>query len=85
MADKIYAKGVNIKKPENAPAFVLGRVGIKTEDFVAFLEEHTKANGWCDLDLLQGDNGPYLVLNTYVPKQKVEKASDDDVSSSIPF
>ena len=66
MSEKIYPKGVSMKKPENAPAFVLARVGINT------------ANGWCDFDLLNGDKGPYLVLNTYVPKAKEEATTTHD-------
>ncbi|MBR1146658.1 hypothetical protein [Bradyrhizobium sp. AUGA SZCCT0431] len=85
MSEKIYAKGVFIKKPENAPEFVLGRVGINYHDFVAFLEEHTKANGWCDFDLLNGDKGPYLVLNTFVPKPKDEPREEAPADDQIPF
>lgn len=90
MSEKIYPKGIFIKKPENTPDFVLGRMGVKTEDFINFLHEHTKANGFCDFDLLQGDKGPYLVLNTYKkeePKDEptVQMGVDDEDPANLPF
>lgn len=72
MADKTFAKGVIGKtKKDSQPEFVIGSLGIKSEEFVAFLNEHTNAQGWCNLDLLKQKADPTkisVVLNEYKGK-----------------
>ena len=45
--EKIFADGFVFKRSENAPDFVVGRVSIKVDDAVAFIQQHVK-NGWCE-------------------------------------
>jgi hypothetical protein len=65
--DKIFAQGLIYKAPrENAPDFVKGSLSIKTEEFTKFLEDHTKPDGWVNLDLKVSRGGKlYCELNQY--------------------
>lgn len=97
MAEKIFAKGAFLKDPrDGAPDFVIGTLGIKVAEFKDFLDEHVKANGYVDFDLLRGQNGkPYMALNTYksekpeVAKEKtadtIEYPEEDINPDDIPF
>jgi hypothetical protein len=74
MSEKIYPRGIRFQKPhENAPRFVLARVGMNVTDLTAFLESHAKPNGWVDFDLLEGRDGPYLVLNHYTADTRTDR------------
>lgn len=72
--ETVFADGmIFTKKHDNAPAFVLGGVAIKVDDFIAFLQKHKKADGWVNLDLLKPQDAtkkPYFKLNVW------EKPSD---------
>lgn len=72
MSEKIYPKGIMIFKPrDNAPDFVKGQMVITPNELVTFLktvEEHKteyKGNVQFKFDLLDGNKGLYLALNTY--------------------
>jgi hypothetical protein len=44
--DKIFTDGMIVKPPrDGAPDFVKASISIKTEEFVRFLEDHTKPDG----------------------------------------
>jgi len=88
--EKVFADGYVFKRREDAPDFVIGEIGVKVEDAIAFLKKHTKSNGWVDLNVLYGRSGnPYIELNTYEPKKKgspkkaeAEAETDED---GLPF
>jgi hypothetical protein len=65
--DKIFAQGLIVKSPsENAPDFIKYKLSIKTEEFTKFLEDHTKPDGWVNLDLKESKGGKlYCELNQY--------------------
>jgi hypothetical protein len=69
MADVIYPKGFNIFPPrEGAPDFVKGKISIEPKQFVEFLKEHAEyrnAKGYYSFDLLEGNSGLYVKLDTY--------------------
>ena len=87
--EKIFADGFSFKRNENAPDFVVGRVGIKVDDAVAFMKQHAK-NGWLNLDVKQARSGNYYMeLDTFEPKggskpskpsKSASPAEDDDDS-----
>ena len=88
MSDNIYPKGLFIKQPhENAPDFVKGEVSIKIQDFINFLKENENSDGWCNFQLLRGERGLYMKLNTWRPesakqggaKQATGVEEDDDL------
>lgn len=77
--EKIFADGFVFKRSENAPDFVVGRISIKVDDAVAFIQKHTK-NGWVNLGVKQARSGNYYMeLDTFEanssanPKSAVDK------------
>lgn len=84
MSETIYPKGLFYNDPkEGAPDFVKGRISIKTEDFTAFLKEHTNEKGYVNLQVLAGDKGTYLKLDTWKPDSKPAGKKEDD--EDLPF
>lgn len=66
--EKIFADGFSFKRNENAPDFVVGRVSIKVEEAIAFLNKNQK-NGWVSLNTNKSKSGTYYMeLDTFVPK-----------------
>ena len=66
--ETILADGIFFDKPrEGAPDFVRGRVSIKVEQAVAFLQKHANDKGYVNLDLLKAKDGGklYFKLNNY--------------------
>lgn len=85
MADKTLAKGFYFDRPrEGAPDFVKGRMSVKVEDAIAFLNEHKNEAGYVNYDLLQSKDGTklYFTLNDWKPEEKKDEAIDP---SSVPF
>lgn len=67
MADNIFADGFFFEKPkENAPEFVKGKISIKVDEFIPFLEQHRNGGGYVNLDLKKAKSGKlYVALNDY--------------------
>lgn len=78
--EKIYAKGLYWnEKRDNAPDFVLGSISIKLDDLKELerqILEHWN-NGYCRFQVLQGKEKPYVVVDTYKPKEKKEITLED--------
>lgn len=86
MQDKIFPKGISIRKPsENAPDFIKSNIGINLPEFMTWAEQHTDDRGWLNLDLkLSKEGKQYLELNTFKKTAPAtEKQSID--SESLPF
>ena len=85
--EKIFADGFVFKRSENAPDFVVGRVSIKVDDAVAFIQQHVK-NGWVNLGVKQARSGNYYMeLDTFEAEKKTttkptKKVVEDD---DMPF
>ena len=82
MSEKKFAKGFyGTMKPQNAPSFVLGRVSIKIEDAIQWLQENKNEKGYVNLDIYEGrDNKLSIFLNEFKPKtQTIE------LNSNLPF
>lgn len=74
--EKIFADGFIFKRNEKAPEFVVGRLSIKVEDAVAFIEKHEK-NGWVNLNIMTARTGNYYVdLDTFTPGDRSGSAVD---------
>jgi len=84
MADeKIFAEGFSFKRRENAPEFVVGRLSIKVEDAVAFLQKHSK-NGWVNIDTKQAKNGNYYCELDNWESGNASKPKEQEKTSSKP-
>ena len=90
MAEPIFVNGMIVKKPENAPDFVIGKLSVKASDFKMFLDQYEN-NGWVNIDLLIARNGkPYAKLNDWKPQanqQQNESYNDfpTNESDGLPF
>lgn len=64
--EKIFADGIRFQEPgPKAPQWVKGKISVKVDAFIAFLQIHAK-NGWVNLDLKKSKKGVlYLELNTW--------------------
>ena len=70
--NKTFAKGINFKRNDNAPEFVVGKLAIKTDEAISFLNESSK-NGWVNLDIKKAKSGKYYIeLDTYVKSNNVD-------------
>jgi len=89
--EKIFADGFSFKRSEKAPDFVVGRLSMKSDDAVAFIQKHTKG-GWVNLNIKTAKSGNYYVeLDTYEPAQSSPKAPEpkpqkvDQEEEQLPF
>lgn len=88
MADeKVFVKGLIAKKPnENAPDFIKCGISIKTEELIPFLEEHTKPDGWLNIDIKESTGGKYYAqLNHWTKEAKHEAPKDEITPEDSPF
>jgi len=69
MDNKTFAKGINFKRNDNAPEFVVGKLNIKTDEAITFLNQTSK-NGWVNLDIKKAKSGKfYIELDEYEAKK----------------
>ena len=80
MSEKVFTDGIIFKLPrEGAPDFVKGSISFKTQEAIAWIQQHTE-NGWCNIDLKVGQSGKaYAELNTWKPNQQTSQTFEDDV------
>lgn len=77
--DKIFADGLIFREEENAPDWVIGKISVKTNDFIAFLNEHQNENGWLNLSVKRSRSGKaYTELDTWKPDNVAENAKKAD-------
>lgn len=71
--EKNFAKGFWFERPHaNAPSFVKGRMSVKVEEAIEWLQTHKSERGYVNMQLLLAKDGEklYLVLDEFVPKPK---------------
>ena len=62
-----FPQGLIIKKPDNAPDFVIAKMSIKKDEFIKYL--HDQDGEWVNFDLLNSKQGkPYAKINTWKPQ-----------------
>ena len=78
--DKVFAKGFNFKRSENAPEWVVGKLSIKLEDAMPFLTQN-QSGDWVNLSIARGQQGNYYIeLDTWKPTgQAPAKSSGTDL------
>jgi hypothetical protein len=71
--ERVFADGFRFERKDSAPEYVVGRLSLKIDEAVAFINKHANANGWINLSVMIGRSGnPYVELDTYEPKQNAE-------------
>ena len=69
--DKVFADGFIFKRSDNAPEWVVGKLSVKVEDAIAFLQANAK-NGWVNLNINAAKSGKfYMEVDTW-EKPKTE-------------
>lgn len=85
MEDKKFAQHIYFDRPrEGAPSFVKGRMSIRRDDAIKYLQSlEASEKGYVYFDLLTSkDNSKlYFTLNDWKPEKKEETLDD----KSIPF
>lgn len=81
MGEKIFADGFGFKKSDSQPSFVVGKVTIRVDAAIKFINEHQKDN-WINLDIKKSSAGKYyLELDTYDRSKKNDDSVEDARSS----
>lgn len=73
MSEKTLAKGFFFERPrQGAPDFVKGRMSVKVEEAVEFLNSFKNEKGYVNFDLLISKDGQklYFTLNDWKPAPK---------------
>jgi len=78
---KIFINGLISKEvPETAPAFILGKMSIKVDDLITWLQSNRNLadNGWINLTVKRSANTDkrYIEVDTYKPKVNDGSAVD---------
>ena len=89
MSDTIFADGLYFEKPnEKAPEFIKGKISIKVDEFIPFLEKHKNGGGYVNLDLKKAKSGKlYVALNDYkkgTVKGPTKPMTEDEIAASVP-
>jgi hypothetical protein len=81
--DKVFAKGFNFKRSENAPEWVVGKLSIKLEDAMPFLTQN-QSGDWVNLSIARGQQGNYYIeLDTWKPTGQAPVQAKS--STDLPF
>ena len=76
--ERVFADGFSFRKPTgDAPEYVVGRLSLKVDDAIDFINKHKNANGWVNLSIMVGRSGnPYVELDTYEPKKQEDEPTE---------
>jgi hypothetical protein len=70
--EKQFAKGFIFKRNDNAPEWAIGKLSIKAQEAIQFINEKNNS-GWVNLEIKKSKEGKfYIELDTYEAKAKVE-------------
>lgn len=92
--EKRFPEGIYFGFPaENAPEFVVGKISIKSDVFLDWLNsEKPNDRGYVNLEILKGkkDGRPFCVVNDFVPKKQdgipvVTPQPNSTVDEDAPF
>ena len=89
--ETIFANGFYFDKPrDGAPEFVKGRMSVKVEDAITFLQTYRNTKGYINCDLLKKKDGSgfYFTLNKWEPEKKVSidaSSLTNEEVEGIPF
>ena len=80
--EKQFAKGFIFKRNDNAPEWAVGKLSIKAQEAIQFINEKNNG-GWVNLEIKKSKEGKfYIELDTYEAKPKVEVK---EVKEEMPF
>lgn len=87
MAEKKIPYGFWFERRNNAPDFIIGRMSIKLDKAIPFLEENKNESGYVNLTVLKSKtDGFYIELDEWKPTKKEDApAADHPVAPSNPL
>lgn len=75
--EKQFAKGFIFKRNDNAPEWAIGKLSIKAQEAIQFINEKNNG-GWLNLEIKKSKEGKfYIELDTYEAKPKAESVKED--------
>lgn len=81
--EKQFAKGFIFKRNDNAPEWAIGKLSIKAQEAIQFINEKNNG-GWLNLEIKKSKEGKfYIELDTYEAKPKVESVKE--IKEDLPF
>lgn len=88
METKIFAKGINFKRADNTPNWIIGKLSIKADEAIEFIKSNSK-NGWVNLDIKESYKDKskfYCELNTWEATGAKQESPKSNVNSTdLPF
>jgi len=82
---KEFANGFIFKRNDNAPEWAIGKLSIKAQDAIMFINQKNK-NGWVNLEIKKSKEGKYYIeLDTFEAKDKVEIKEVKEKEADLPF
>ena len=82
--NNIFVDGMFFDKPSaGAPDFIKGKISVKVETLVPFLEEHKNDKGYVNIDLKKSAGGKlYLSLNNFKKEGADEAPTEKEVKEA---
>jgi len=70
MSEKKFAEGIYFEKRNGSPAFVVGKLSVKAEKFIPFIQANVNNGGYVNMNIMKGrEEGKfYIEVDTWQPK-----------------
>ena len=82
-SEKVFAKGFIFKKNDNAPEWVVGRLSLKKDEAIAFIQ--SQGNEWINLNIARGQQGNFYVeLDIWKPINQPNPSSNQSNVPQVP-
>jgi len=73
--EKVFAKGFNFTRRDNAPDWVVGKLSLKASEAIEFIKQNAGTE-WLNLNICQSKNGNFYVeLDIWKLTTKQDQAS----------
>jgi hypothetical protein len=79
--EKVFAEGLNFKRNENSPEWIIGKLRTNKIQHIKWLEE--QEGDWVNMNIAQSKSGNYYIeLDTWKPTNQSNPSSNQ--SSNVP-
>ena len=85
MPEAIFPEGISVRDPhEKAPDFVRGRISMKKDELIPWLEK--QEGEWINCDIKRSKGGKlYLQVDTWKPSTPAAPPKSEEPSDGLPF
>jgi hypothetical protein len=82
--DKVFAEGLNFKRNENAPDWVVGRLSTNKVQHIKWLEQ--QEGDWVNMNIAKSQSGNfYIELDTWKPTNSVTSFKPKANGNDLPW